>query len=249
MKKLYPEDTLSIICIIVIVIMAIFFLANISKEHIAKKLMLSYLNNKYGDNTYTIAKFEKKYRSDTLFSKTYTGYGAKISSSILENNFNLTLNYFFKISDLRKIINFHDLDKSYLNVGFSDNFVEQYYAKKINEYLSQNYGLECSLLVTETNIPDDCGHIPTFNELVDFDAIHGFSIFKPNSYSPDDTTIDFSKKLSYELINYLDISKEIECRYSKNTIYLSKDSIKIIDDNDKDNIYEFNINDIKADSL
>ena len=123
--------------------------------------------------------------------------------------------------------------------------------------MSQKYDLEFDMSVKEENIPNNCGHIPTFNELVDYNAISDIyiTVKKNSNYNYDfdeDGRIKYLKDLSFDLIKYLNISKDISIdfrRWSGENSYsydiqVSNNSLKIIDDNNKK--YEFDINNLKV---
>ena len=203
--------------------------------------VIAYLNNKYGDNDFEIVNVENDYSYNGIVQKYHTGYEVTVSSSLLKNNF---------------IIYIYGTNSRIVN-GVSEKLIENYYNEKTNEYLSQKYDLEFDMSVKEENIPNNCGHIPTFNELVDYNAISDIyiTVKKNSNYNYDfdeDGRIKYLKDLSFDLIKYLNISKDIsidfrrwngENSYSYD-IQVSNNSLKIIDDNNKK--YEFDINNLKV---
>lgn len=201
--------------------------------------VITYLNNKYGDNNFEIVNVENDYSYNGIVQKYHTGYEVTVSSPLLKKNF---------------IIYTHGTNPRIVN-DVSERFIEDYYNEKTNEYLSQKYDLEFNMWVKGENIPNNCGHIPTFNELVDYNAISDIYIIvkKNNNYNYDfdeDGRINYLKDLSFDLIKYLNISKDVSIDFqrwaNKNSysyeIQVSSNILKIIDDNDKK--YEFDINNL-----
>lgn len=202
--------------------------------------VITYLNNKYGDNNFEIVNVENDYSYNGIVQKYHTGYELTVSSPLLKKNFTI-----YTYGTNPRIVN-----------DVSEKFVENYYNETTNDYLSQKYDLEFNMLVKEENIPNNCGHIPTFNELVDYNAVSDIyiTVNKNNNYNydfDDDGRIKYLKYLSFDLIKYLNISKDISIDFRRwngensysYEIQVSNNVLKIIDDNDKK--YEFDINDLK----
>ena len=204
-----------------------------SREQLISNDMLTYLTNKYGDDDFKIIQFEKDFSYNGIINAEHTGYEATVTSSLLKDNF-ITRVYGTKPG------------KTKIS---TDEFIEHYYNEKIFEYLSSKYDVEVSVWIDEEKIPDSLGHIPTINELVDFDAIDNIFI-KPKpftKYSKDndvDETLNYLKELSVDLINYFNISNDFKFWFGNYNIKISGNSISIEHVNDK--TYELNISDIKA---
>lgn len=198
--------------------------------------ILNYLVKKYGDQGFSIKELEKEYSYEGIIHSYHTGYEATVSSNILNKNFRVYINS--KISLNSK--------------NFSDNFISNYYNEKTNEYLSRKYKLEFNMYVKEDKIPLDCNHIPTINELVDYEALDDIyiSVYKSNDFMYDydvEGRINYLKDLSKDLIDYFSISRNIDITfyrwanqdsYSYN-INISNNTIKITD---KNNEYLFHVN-------
>lgn len=225
----------------VIILIIIPILNNKTINNLVSNNIIIYLNDKYGDNNFEIINVKKDYSYNGIVQKYHTGYEVTVSSTLLEDNF---------------IIYTSETNPQVIK-DVSEEFIEKYYNKKINEYLSQKYDLEFDMWVKEENIPNTCGHIPTFNELVDYNAISDIFIIvkKNNNYNYDynvNERINYLKKLSLDLINYLNISKDINIEFQRwanensysYDIRISGNTLKIIDKNDK--IYEFDINNLKS---
>ena len=118
----------------------------------------------------------------------------------------------------------------------------------MNEYLSEKYDSEFDLWLEEEKIPNYLGHIPTFNELIEYNAINGVSIIK---YDYDDVVrINYVIEVSVDLIKYLNITKNISFEFQKRAQDISVYDIEIIGNtlkitNDNKESYEFNINNLK----
>ena len=199
---------------------------------------ISYLNNKYGDHDFKVSSISKDYSQNGIIQKNRAGYNVTVFSPILKSIFTLSIS-----SNNSLVMN-----------GVSEEFVEMYYQMNINEYLSKKYGLKIEFSIEEDNIPNSVGHIPTINELLDYNAITYISIIadKNSDYDYDDNLngrINYLRELSIDLIDYLNISKNINIKFSRSLgkdsynchINIANGKIKIID---YDNImYEYKIED------
>ena len=95
-----------------------------------------------------------------------------------------------------------------------------------------------------------CGHLPSFDELIEFDAVS--PTIKCNLYdigSNIEERVEYLKKLSKYLITYLNISQNViftfESNTSSYTYYISilENIVKIVK-KDETEIYEFDKNEI-----
>ncbi|HCC03599.1 MAG TPA: hypothetical protein DEP51_01905 [Clostridiales bacterium] len=209
------------------------------KEKILK-IIIDYLNNKYGDNSFEVIDLKKSYGYAGINSY-HEGYRAKVTSNVSEH---------FEVSVL-------GTNPSKSRITY-EGFIIKYYNKKLNEYLSNKYNLEIDLgPIDEDKIPNDLGHIPTFNELSDNNVIDEISIdIKEDFVNKDfeeNKKINYLQSVSVDLISFLDISRNIsfnadfknvldrDLRYYK--IEISDNKLKIIDQSKK--VYEYKINDLK----
>lgn len=230
-----------VILLSVIILIIIPSINNKTSNNSISNNVITYLNNKYGDNNFEIVNVENDYSYNGIVQKYHTGYEVTVSSPLLKKNFII-----YTYGTNPRIVN-----------DVSEEFIKNYYNEKTNEYLSQKYDLEFDMWVKEENIPNNCGRIPTFNELVDYNAISDIYIIvkKNNNYNYDfdeDGRIKYLKDLSFDLIKYLNISKDVSIDFQRwanensygYEIQLSSNTLKIIDDNNKK--YEFDINNLKV---
>ena len=86
---------------------------NIEQE--IKTYIINYLNNKYGNNNFSIIKIEKDFSYSGIISKTHMGYKAIVSSSVLKNNFDIYIHGTIPLP----------IDNA------QDDFIENYYNENI----------------------------------------------------------------------------------------------------------------------
>jgi hypothetical protein len=240
-------NEISIVTGILIILLSIMFLIIIpnvysqTSNNLISNNIITYLKEKYGDNNFEIINVENDYSYNGIIEKYHSGYEVTISSPLLKDNF---------------VIYTYGTNPTVLN-NVSEKFIETYYIEKTNEYLKKKYNLDFDMSVEEKSIPNTCEHIPTFDELVDYNAIKNvfIKVYKNNYYNYDydeNGRINYLKDLSLDLINYLNISKDINIKFSiwsiGNSYYyydiqILSNTLKIVDDNDK--IYEFDINNLK----
>lgn len=201
-----------------------------------KNNSISYLNNKYGNHDFKVGNISKDYSQNGIIQKNRAGYNVTVFSPLIKSIFTLSIS-----SNNSLVMN-----------GVSEQFAEIYYQMNINEYLSKKHGLKFEISIENDNIPNSIGHIPTVNELVDYNAINYISIIadEDSDYEYDNNRngrINYLRELSMDLVEYLNISKDINIKFrrsiSKNSyscqIQISNDNVKIID---YDNIiYEYKI--------
>ena len=180
---------------------------------------------------------KKDYRSDSIFNTYQNGYDITMYSDELKSTFT-----------------FSDSSNSRLTVNhLYDDFVEKYYEKKINEFLSSKYNASFSSLTAPMKIPNDLGHIPTFDELHKYDAMSlEIIVFDPeHSYTLEsyivDADIDYIIKITKDLVALLDINEPFDIRFDGPTrnnyyTYFLKYSKGAIEINYNKKIYTFNVN-------
>lgn len=221
-----------VILLNVLILIVVPIISGIINKAIMSKSFKSYLNSKYGDNDFKINYVEKDYSYDGIISQGHSGYAAKVSMPLLKKPFT---------------IRSYETNPMVVERA-SDDFVEQYYNERVNEYLSEKYDSEFDLWLEEEKIPNYLGHIPTFNELIEYNAINGVSIIK---YDYDDVVrINYVIEVSVDLIKYLNITKNISFEFQKRAQDISVYDIEIIGNtlkitNDNKESYEFNINNLK----
>ena len=258
-KKQIKFNKYSIITGIIFIIVSILLTILIPKTEFntgnkyIKEKVIDFLNKKYGDNDYKIESIEKDYSYNGIVQKYHTGYTAKV---------------YYPEKDLYFFIDIEGTDPKN-PLDFSEGmttFIERYYMKEINDFLSKKYNIEFDYLNIETNnIPTKYGHIPTFDELIDLKVIdstksYGFQIneeIKYNSelYLDENKRIERVKDVTLDLIDYLNITKNI-CilyqYYNKNSdgqitrfYYIVKkndNKLIIYEEDNKDNMFEYDIN-------
>ena len=227
LNKMAFFTTIILILLSIIMMMIIPVLDEKITNQIIEKNAINYLNKKYGNNDFEVTDIEKAYSYNGIISSYHTGYELRISSSALEDKF-----------DLRTYEN-----NPLMISKYSEEFIEEYYKKD----LLKKYHLEFDMWIDEEYIPDNCGHIPTFNELVDYGAIsHIYTWIKnKNKYmynvNPDET-INNIKETMLDLIEYLNISRPAYFEFRgldyNCDVKISDNILKIIINN---KTYEFNI--------
>ena len=192
---------------------------------------LDYLNNKYGKSGFGVKKIEKYFSYEGIVKKTHIGYKATVFSSILENNFEITI-FKTKPSPIKKA---------------RDNFVQTYYNETVNKHLNKIFDLKFDINLYDETIPSDYGRIPTIDELIDLKALDNIYI----GYNDNDVNgrLENIKKLSIDLISYLEISNDISYEiegsrenYFKYDVYITKDALKIVNRLNNKEEYNFSIN-------
>ena len=200
--------------------------------------ILDYLNNKYGKNSFNVEKLEKDFSYNGIISETHTGYKARISSAILENTFEIRISK-TKPSPIRRA---------------DDDFVQTYYEQVINKHFEKIYNLKSDIRIIEGNIPNNNGYIPTFNELINLYAFDNLYIhYYQDDYDNDiNKRIENIKNIAIDLINYLDISEDFNYNFDKlgkdnyeYEIYITKDTLRIINRYNNEETYEFNMNEVR----
>lgn len=247
-KKLKSDepilDSRSIaIWLIVVVLSAIIiiFIPVIKEEMInnaVSNYALTYLNDKYGDNAFEILSVEKAYPHGQENLKKSEYHEVTISSPLLSGNFTM---------------NVHGTDPK-LMTAETDDFVNKYYKKTISEHLQQKYNSDLRIVINRKKIPYNLRHIPTFDELIDYEAINDFNITVYDMDNNENERIETVKDLSFDLIEFLNISKdyEIDIWVDVNeesyyyTLHTSNSSFKISSKEGK--VYEFNLNDLNGKS-
>lgn len=251
-KRIVKIFTFTILAIIILIIIAFGFIwyhvgnyeketSPVIEENIEQEItthIINYLNNKYGNKNFSVIEIKKDFTYNGGALKRHTGYEATVSSSVLKKNFNIHIS---------------GTDLSQIN-GVNENFIENYYNENVNEYLLQKYSLSFDIWIKEEYIPDDCGHLPTLDELVYFNAVDEIyiNVYKTDSYKYDNNVngrINHLKNLSKDLINYLNISKDITYTFTRYTnansfrynVLITKDTIKIINEDGKE-ICQFSTN-------
>lgn len=176
-----------------------------------KNDIIKYLNNKYGDNNFKIVNIEKTYYRDpeAIFGISHhNGYCVTISSPVLQDYFTLGI---------------RDNDELKIHMGLSqlwihgNTFTEKYYTENINKNLSQKYDLNFCMELDENKIKSR-GHIPTFNELIEDDAIHGWCVIRDSINNCDNDVnaqILYLQELSKDLIEYLNIEKDFKYHFHR----------------------------------
>jgi len=230
---------ISLIVIVVMVLILIVIPTINNKYRISSVYnnVISYLNHKYGDNSFKIVNIRNSYSYDG-FGRRHAGYELTVSSSVLEDNFTVTTG----------------------GTRIGTNFINKYYNEITNEYLSQKYDSEINILIVEKddNISYNLGHIPTFNELIDcnekMDIYIGVNLKRIYDYYENER-IEYIKNLLFDLIDFLNISRNINnikidfknySDYYNSYLYDSQilnNNLIIINRNGS--VYEFNISDLK----
>lgn len=218
---------IGILIVLLSIIIFIFIptLSNGRNVNLISNNVINYLNNKYGDNNFKIIEIENDYSYNGIVEKDHTGYKVTVSSTSLKEIFHV------------KIYSTNPKSNSII-----DEFIEEYYNEKTNEYLSQKYGIEFHMHTEEILIPNTFGHIPTFDELLGYGAIRDIFIdvkssSKYNNIKDKNEQISYLKELLLDLINYWKITKDINLQFQgrNNTSYyaykiqISNNILKIID--------------------
>ena len=221
-----------VILLNIIILIVVPIVGGINNRNLMTNNFQSYLNSKYGDNDFKIDYVEKNYSYDGIISKSHSGYKAEISTPLLKETFTISS---------------YGTNPRGVNIVRED-FVTRYYNEKVNEYLSEKYDLKFDLWVKEEKIPDSLGHIPTFDELIEYDAIDDFYLIKVDY---DKTMrINYIPEVSVDLIKYLNITKNFSFEFQRRAqdtdvykIELIGNTLKITDENKES--YEFKINSLK----
>ena len=226
---------LLIMILMLLILVVIPVITNKMSNILISNKVITYLTNKYGDNNYEIVDIKNSYSYNGIIEKHHSGYKVTVSSTLLKNNFIVTTG----------------------GTQIGTDFIQEYYNEKTNEYLLQKYDVKFDIWTIENSVSNTCGHIPTFNELVDYNAIKYIFIMANinRSYNyeyNEDKRIDYIKELSFDLIKYLNISRnidniKIEFKRSFNNYnsYLYNlqilNSTLIITSSNNDKVYEFDI--------
>ena len=118
--------------------------------------------------------------------------------------------------------------------------------------MAKKYHLKFDAWVRPGQIPKDCGHIPSFDELIEFGAIDDVYVIvkltDEYNYDADlEGRIQFLRELTKDIKDYLKITKDVTLqfqRWANSNSYsykleLSGNSLKITGDDKK--VYEFDL--------
>ncbi len=198
--------------------------------------IVNYLDTKYGKGNFGVKKIGKTYSYNEFSPRKHNGYEATVFSSKLKKyNFEMT---------------FYGANPWPINDAY-ENFVDTYYHETINEYMNKIFDLNFNIafVIEEHYIPNNYGHIPTMDELIDLKALIYTYVYIQYDDNNEDELIEYIKNISIELINYLDISKDITYQIEgtgKNRFHcdveFTKDTLKIKNYSNLKETYEFSIN-------
>lgn len=196
-----------LICIVVIVLIPKIEINNSNKS--ISNNVLSYFETKYGDKSIKVKSVEKDYSYNGFTQKYHTGYEVYISSDYINGTIEIDT----------------DLDGNVEDEMFSCYICEYYYKKYGYEYDKKTYNYKSSdspilinLSIYEYEIPSNYGRIPTFDEIIEYDALDCFDIYLPEDesnkykYSIDDR-INYIGIIIEDLIKEFNISKDIEFEF------------------------------------
>lgn len=226
----------AIVALNVAIVLVIPFVASKTAKHSVSHAVEEYLSDKYGDHHFKILEIENDYSYNGIVQKYHTGYELTVSSDVTKEDFTI---YTYGTGGRNTEI-------------AADEFMGTYLNQTTNEYLAKKYQLEFDAWVQPEQIPKDCGHIPSFDELIEFGAIDDVYIIvkltDEYNYDADlDGRIRFLRELAKDIRDYLKITKNVTMefqRWANRNSYsykleLSGNSLKITGDDKK--VYEFDL--------
>ena len=227
---------MAIVAFNISIVIVIPFVASKMTKHSVSHAVEEYLSDKYGDHHFKILEIENEYSYNGIVQKYHTGYELTVSSDVTKEDFTI---YTYGTSGRNTEI-------------AADEFMGMYLNQTTNEYLAKKYQLEFDAWVQPEQIPKDCGHIPSFDELIEFGAIDDVYIIvkltDEYNYDADlDGRIRFLRELAKDIRDYLKITKNVTMEFQRwanrksysYELELSGNSLKITGDDKK--VYEFDL--------
>lgn len=191
--------------IIVSIPIGIYLISIVVVDMIVANKTVDYLNTKYGDNDFKVVFVSKDYSYNGIVSATHTGYEVRVTSPIVDDKF---------------IVHVSGTNPFFVKEFCEHYFLLNHYKKEIKEYLGKKYDYTVDFYLAEDKVSQEPGSIPTFADLLSFDAISMLS-FTPKNYDTycSESTIDCAADLAMYLADYFKISENSALEFS---IFVSK---------------------------
>ena len=236
LNKLAIFTTMAIVVFNILIVIVIPPITSKTTKNSVTDTVEDYLTEKYGDHNFKIREIENDYSYNGIVQKYHTGYELRVSSNLTKEDFTIYT---------------YGTDASETEIA-SDDFMGTYLNQTTNEYLVKKYHLEFDAWVKPGQIPKDCGHIPSFDELLEFGAIDDVYIIVKLTdeyhYDADvEGRIQFLRELATDIKDYLKITKDVKMKFQRwansnsysYELELSGKTLKITGDDKK--VYEFDL--------
>lgn len=145
-----------------------------------EKFVLSYLENKYGDNDFEIIKMEEEYSYDGIINKYLTGFSYTVKSNKTKDSFCVSVNNHITTIEKDYFLPLYYSEKYNLKYKSNNNFYEfeEYIAKTINYDKFKAYNIFSNYVNSINNnqiiyndnyyiIPENYGKIPSMEEFIE----------------------------------------------------------------------------------
>lgn len=162
-------------------------------------IALSYVNQKYGYHNFSVSSVDA---DDSYNGFSYAG----------RNGFHVVV----LADDIGYCTVTTSGKDAKTTVAAYDNCVEKYYEKDEKKVFSSEYALRSSFDVESGAIPDDYGHIPTFNELLKLQAVKHIKISQNRVKKAEENGLqaEYVKDITEQFITYYDITEPFEYDFS-----------------------------------
>lgn len=154
--------------IIIIIIPIIIFLIILLTPVFQKLSVNSFLNKKYGNNNFKVISLEKIRTWDDFAQAYYTTYFLKATTSITKEKINVQ---YTKQTNVNGVMSKIKGSIPFIVETINDNFLSTYYGEKICDHIFNNSNNVAFLEISSYKIPNNCGHIPTIEEIIEYDAL------------------------------------------------------------------------------
>lgn len=247
------------IVIVVYIIIGILLLVVLPKYRYLSKIkpveehVLNYYKTTFGDESVNIKSIEKDYSYNGIVQKYHTGYTVTMTSYYIDDEFS----------------NDTDLDG---NMEFSSSCHSMYLCKYYYSKYGYVYGdyyyhipgdpVEIDLELLQSKIPKDLGHVPTFDEMYDFEAIERIDL-NVSGLDLSEYKKDISSRITLigtevtRIYKKFDINKDVKCKFHGSGAFIydvdrEGSNLKIYGynkNNDGESIYEEYIFDMNTSSI
>lgn len=199
---------------------SIAYMPKIFKTEIEKYIedyVIKYMTTKYGDGDFKVINIAKEYTGGfSGESEELSGYYVKIKTSYTDEIIGMfidgTTKETIEISYDSLILDYHKVD----DIVDFQNYLMDKKIKILEDEYKKYFDVDIDF-VCYYEVPDDYGHIPSIDELVELCPVHTDHInIKVNDYVEKKNELDYLKRLAKYSMNYFNAEEEVNIYYTLN---------------------------------